>query len=150
MKWKCQEGRWQRQVPACDRRGPGIPRHMLTLRALPTPRPEVKGHTHRGPSSTSSTIVSTSTLPERGEAPVTCDGHGPVPVTHQELLPEPRRPPRGQEYLQQGQGLQGDLSHQADHGGPDNKSQKSHIRWETLPFPPKPHRAPIPCSLSSF
>lgn len=48
-------------------------------------------------------------------------------------LPKPGAPPRGQEYLQQGQELQDDLSHRADHGDPGNR--KTHkVGTQLLPL----------------
>lgn len=101
-----------------------------------------RGHTYRGSSCTSSTIISTSTLQEEEGALVTSTEHWLVLVAPGGLLPEPRDPPEGQEYLQQGQGLQGDLSRQADHGGPGNKTKKNQVRRRAHPFPSSSHCAP--------
>lgn len=62
---------------------------------------------------------------------------------------EPRDIPGGSEYLQQGQGLQGDLSHQADLGDPNNQTKRCQARWKhTLSQPPSTLH-PIPPSWST-
>lgn len=108
----------------------------LTLAPYPTPKLKVKAILTGGPAAPTApslprapckrerkpnyvTRAQASSLSPRG-APTRAQGH-----------------PRGQEYLQQCQGVQGDLSHQADLGDPNNGTKGGRVRWRhPLPQPP--------------
>lgn len=120
---------------------------MSVPRADPEASPhsptQSQGHTYGGPSCANSTIVTTGTLQERereeGGSPITSPEHWPVPFVPGEPPTRAQGHPKGQEYLQQCQGVQGDLSHQADLGDPKNKTKGGRVRWRH----PLPQPAPI-------
>lgn len=122
---------WPRGPPPVGAPGAlGAPRHR-----------DPGGCTHRGAGGTGSTVISTSTLREREGWPQSrAPSAGGSPQPLRSPFQCPGIPPRGQEDLQQGQGLRGVLSHQADHGDPDDKSQESRVRSETHSSPQIPSR----------